>query len=263
LILIISLILVNGLGFLLRYYDLDRFIIFLGFRFHLSLTLPFLLFLFEKKFSLIKKNLKKFCWKDILQQFFLMLISSVILFGSLILAKQAHFGDPDFFYELGLSSIIDLPVYFLWNLPQLFMIGIVIQNEREKYKFSYPIIFLFLLLLFAYEFIPLHKEKLLLFNVYNYASYILFITLVFVQRKSLYATALTVFLFLWILILLTGTYNTSAIKNILAKNFDEWEGFLEFSKILIKYISFIFSGLMIILFSIYFFVTRKRIKSNE
>ncbi len=262
-ILLLSLILVNGLGYLLRYYDLDRFIIILGFRFHLSLILPFVLFLFEKKFHLIKKQIKNINWREVINQLSMLLISTVLIFGSLILIKKADFSDPYFFYELGLSSLIDMPLYFIWNLPQLFMIGIVIHNERDKYKFSFPIIFLFLLLLFAYEFIPMNKEKLLPFNIYNYAAYVLFISLVFIQRKNLYASALTVFLFIWILVLLTGSTNISVIKNILAKNFDEWEGFLEFSKIIVNYISLGFSGLMIILFSIYFFVTRTRIKANE
>jgi len=258
--LIISLILVNGLGFLLRYYDYDRFVIILGFRFHLSLVLPFIVFLFEKNFTLVKEQLTKVKWKEILQQFLLIFIPSVLLFGIIILIKQGDFSDPEYLYELGFSSIVDLPIYLLWNLPQLLMIGIVVKSITEKFKFSYPIVFLFLLLLFGYEYIPLQKEKLIILDLIKYAVNILLFSLIFVQQKSIYSAASSVFLSLWILVLIIGAKNPDVVQIVLAKNYTEWEGFLEFSKIISNYISIIFSGLMIILFSIYFLLNREKIK---
>ncbi|MCX6151647.1 MAG: hypothetical protein NTX22_14085 [Ignavibacteriales bacterium] len=254
---ILLLIIVNSAGFLLRYYGLDRFVIVLGFRFHLSLILPFILLLTQKKFGFIFSQLKKFKLKIFLTYFLLSTIPVLIICTVFYLMKVIEFADPDYFYEFGISSIIDLPIYFIWNLPQLLMIGLFLKFISEKKKFSFPLTVLVTLSLFVYELIPLHNDKLVLFSVYQMLTVSLLISLILVKTKNLYSFSLPVFFILWSNVLLFGSDSKTMIQILLAKNYESWEGFFELSKSLINYRLIIQVGITIIVFLIYYIVKRK------
>ena len=121
---VIAVIIVNAIGLSLRYFDLDRYLIFIGFRFFLSLILPLLIVIRYSLFSKLKEILKQPKYNKTFQPLGWIFIPLIIVLIVLYFTKRIDVGDPDYFYEFGLSSIFDYPIYLIWNLPQLlFFVG--------------------------------------------------------------------------------------------------------------------------------------------
>jgi hypothetical protein len=258
---ILLLILINGTGLLLKYYNLDRFVIIIGFRFHLSLLLPFLFLITQRKFAFIKQELKRFSVNNFIVHFIFVLIPLIVSAAVLFLCKYAELNDPDYFYEFGISSVVDLPLYFIWNLPQFLMIGLFLKYLTSNKKLNFIIGFAVIFSLFIYEFIPVHKEKFILFPAYNLAAVSILIALIIVKAKNIYSFAVAVFMFIWCNALLYGSENKSLINNLFAKNYSNWEGFLKLSKQIVNYYFVIQAILTIIFFLIYYIVSQRKIKS--
>ena len=258
---ILLIILINAAGLLLKYYDLDRFVIFFGFRFHLSLTLPFLYLVVQKEFTFIKHELKKFSLRNFFAHFILIIIPLFILVVVLYVLKYAELGDPNYFYEFGVSSMADLPVYFIWNLPQLLMAALFFRFVTSARKINFILGFILILSLFIYEIIPLKKEKFLLLALFDWISVSVLFSLIMMKSKSIYSFAVSVFIFLWSSILLFGSENESIIKNLFAKNYSSWDGFVELSKQITNYNFIIQVLITIIFFLIYYIVSQRKIKS--
>ena len=256
---ILLLILINSIGLLLKYYDLDRFIIIIGFRFHLSLVIPFLFLLFQKKFTFIKQEIKKFNIKNFIAHFLMIIIPLIILAAALFIFDFIELADPDYYYEFGVSSLIDLPVYFVWNLPQLLMIALFIKFVISEKKLNFIIGAAVILSLFIYEFVPLQKEKFRLFTLYEIISVSVLFSLIIIKAKNIYSFAISSFMFLWSNILLFGSENKSLIENLFAKNYERWDGFFELSKPLINYYFIIQVLITIIFFLIYYIVSKRKL----
>ena len=116
---ILLVIIVNALGLSLKYYKLDAYIIFIGFRFYLSLALPFILIYRNSYLGKIKQIVLHPEYNKTFQPLLWILLPLVLILASLFFTKQVAVGDPDYFYEFGLSSIFDYPIYIIWNMPQL------------------------------------------------------------------------------------------------------------------------------------------------
>jgi hypothetical protein len=255
---VLFLILVNVIGYLLKYFGLDRFLIFLGFRFHLALVLPFLFLIFKKRVEKFKSEIKKFELKRFINHFSLVIIPIGVLVFVAFILKLIDLADPDYFYEFGLSSIFDYPVYFVWNLPQLLMAAIFLKYIRDCYKLKYLVCFLILMFLFAYEFIPVQKAKFSLYPFYDFLSFVILTTLIIVNAKNIYSFAISVYTFLWSTILLFGSKESPLIRILFARNYDSWEGFFELPKSFANYSFVIQVGFTFLFYMIYYIFTGRR-----
>lgn len=232
---IVSIILVNAAGFLLRYFEFDTYIILLGFRFHISFIIPFILcFSFglndEIKNIFIQSRLKG--WFSIL---FLVLIPVLVVIVSGYYFFKLDFTDPEYFYEFGLSSIVDYPVYLLWNFPQIAALFIVIKfYSGEKKIFIKSFIFLFCLFLF--EFIPIEKLEIKYFSLIPFLLAVLIAALSISRFKNIYWFAIIIFTMLWINPLAFGSESQTMIKLLFARQYSSWEGFFSIDKKITMYI---------------------------
>ncbi|HSP87383.1 MAG TPA: hypothetical protein VLN45_04570, partial [Ignavibacteriaceae bacterium] len=121
LIVIFVILIVNAAGFLLRYFQLDTYFILIGFRFHLSLLIPFLIVLKYVDFTFVKELIIHPSKQRFLFILILSFLPLLFIPVDMFLLKEFKVGEQDYFFELGLSSITDYPIYLLWNTPQLFI----------------------------------------------------------------------------------------------------------------------------------------------
>ena len=103
--LISAIIIVNASGLTLRYFNLNPYMIIMGFRFHLCLALPLLIILNPNFIHYVKISFLK--PKSIKPLFPLCLIILPLLMeaGGLYYLQKIDVGDPEYFYEFGISSI--------------------------------------------------------------------------------------------------------------------------------------------------------------
>jgi hypothetical protein len=257
---VILIIITNAIGFLLKNYGFDRSFTLLGFRFHLSLVLPFILVFIKKDYlSILKKYFVHPGDKNYLLAFSFIFFPALIISLLLFLFNSAAIGDPDYFYELGMTSILDYPVYLIWNLPQLLMLSsfLIISTHGKKYK--QPLFFLILLSLFLYEFIPLEKSSLpILIDAGTYLLAAAVFSMFFSKVRNIYLFSISVFSTLWINILLFGSNSKLFVGLFLARTYDKWDGLLEVSKTFSPYTMLGQFALAFILFFIPFMLISRQ-----
>jgi len=116
---VLAVIVVNAVGYTLKYLELDTFIILLGFRFHLSAVLPLLAVMKLEHLNLVKESLLHPQFKNLFKLSGIILLVTILFFSVLYIIRKIDIGDPEYFYEFGLSSIADFPIYLIWNSFQL------------------------------------------------------------------------------------------------------------------------------------------------
>ncbi len=255
---VLAVLLVNAAGITLRYFSLDTYFIFLGFRFHLSCLIPFILLSSKENLVVLLEALKKPRFRKKLIPIFWLLFSAAIVLITLFLIKQIKPGDPDYFYEFGLSSIFDYPLYLIWNFPQLCMIFMVLAVIAGTGNLSYLKVFAALVLLFGFEFIPLNSE----FSFFSASSFILLVLAAsfFVTRiQNVYWFSFIVFSSVWSAVLLFGSGSETIINIFFAKEYQSWEGFFNVGR---QYASFIipaFFFILLVITSFYVMLSGKKI----
>ena len=225
--LVLSLILVNGIGFTLRYYGLDTFLIIAGFRFHLSFVIPILI-LYPRNFidSTIKVLSHPVYKRKFLPVFWVIIVPCIVL-AALFLINKAELADPDYFYEFGLSSVIDYPVYLIWNLPQFLLLFLFLryctQNRKNKFLPS----FLLIIALFAYEFVPVDFvfDKLILTDVVDFVLVAFCGAFIFHFYNNIYWFTVSIFSALWFNLLAFGSKTILLINMLFAAQYKSWDGF--------------------------------------
>ncbi len=255
---ILAFILVNAAGITLRYFGLDTYFIFLGFRFHLGCILPFVLLLSKENISELWESLKKPLFRKKIIPVFWILLSLAVVFIALYFLRAIKPGDPDYFYEFGLSSVFDYPLYFAWNFPQMCMLFMVLIVLPGSGNISYIKVFTGLVLLFGFEFIPLDGG----FSLFSTGSFILLsLTASFFVTKlqNIYWFSFIIFSSVWSIVLLFGSGSDIIINLFFAREYSSWEGFFKAGKQYSVYVipSFLFILLMITVF--YSALLRKKI----
>ncbi|HPI37361.1 MAG TPA: hypothetical protein PK397_05390 [Ignavibacteriaceae bacterium] len=235
LFLLITVITTQGVSYLFKLFEYDPYFFLLGFRFHIAFIIPAVFLFWRSGFIQIKNTLLTFRYKKIIPVLLIMLIPPLLVTGGLFGLEKVKINDSDYFYELGLSSILDFPIYFIWNLPQILFLYSFLLFLKERNSFFLLSTF-FLLSLFLFEFIPLGKDKFEIFNALNYAVVVFFVTVLFYRIKNFYSFALILFFTLWCSLLLYGSSSEQLIKMLLARNYSEWEGFLKVDKLFLLYI---------------------------
>lgn len=234
--LIFIIIAVNAAGFLLKYFELDNYVIIIGFRFHLSFILPLLIYFRKEDIPQIKKIFADPEHKKTILPLLWILLPLILIIIPLYLLGKLQIGDPDYFYEFGLSSIVDYPVYLLWNLPQAIVLFLFLATAVSSTDHKIKVSALILFLVFIYEFIPFEIKS---FNYFPLVSLLLISISTGILIKyfqNIYWLSIFLFSIFWIHFLLFGTDSEKFIHLLFASRYYSWEGFLDFKKELAQYL---------------------------
>ena len=253
---IVAVLLVNAAGITLRYFGFDTYFIFLGFRFHLSAVLPFIILFKEKNLELLFKVLKKPLFKKKFLPFLWLIFSLGLLLTVLFILDKIKPGDPDYFYEFGLSSIFDFPLYLLWNFPQLCFLFMTLLLISQLNKLHYLNAFAGCILLFAYEIIPFNSK----FNPVELIPFLaisLIASLFITRLQNIYWFSIIIFSSVWSIILLFGSESSTIINIFFAREYDSWEGFFKTGKDINNYVVPSFFLIMLLIVLIYVIIKKK------
>ena len=233
---VLAVILVNVIGFGLKYFESDTFIILLGFRFHLSSVLPLLLVVKKEHLSLIKNSFLHPVFTDIGKVILTFLLATIVFLSLLYFTDRIEIGDPDYFYEFGLSSIVDYPIYLIWNSIQLIFLYFFFMIIFKSFKNNFIAILILAILIFTYEIFP---AKNLSFNYQIIAAFILLCIILSVSIKffnNVYLFVVLPFSIIWFSLLAFGTYSSVLVNLFFAARYKEWEGFFTINKAIMGFV---------------------------
>jgi hypothetical protein len=249
------------IGVTLSYFNLETYLIIAGFRFHIA-SIIILLFLLRSGFiTAIKSELLKPTYNK-KWGLLLLLVLSVIVSGTVVyFLVDPKIADPDYFYEFGLSSIIDYPIYLVWNLPQLLLFYLFWRGSIKVWRnksISVVIIILISTVMLIYEILPPNRilENGTSEIIIDYLPKLLFIlyisgTIIFIKLfPNFYLFATSFFTIPWITYLVIGTESKTIINLLYAAQYTRWEGFFELET---QY-RMIFAGGIILFFLISFII---------
>lgn len=261
---ILAVIFVNAVGFALKYFELNTFLILLGFRFHLSAVLPLLVVMKLEHLELVKESLLHPQYKNLFRLLSIILVMTILSFTALYITGKLEIGDPEYFYEFGLSSIADFPVYLIWNSFQLFFLYQFLVIINKNFVSGFIPTFLVALSIFIYEFIPLNK---FIFDFEGISSFVLLAltaAVVIKYFKNVYLFVILFFSIKWSSILAFGTSSSILVNIFLAARYDQWEGFFTIDKDISHFAQPVYFLLVLIVMSIIALMTgRKAIKQNN
>ena len=234
--LIFIIIAVNAAGFLLKYFELDNYVIIIGFRFHLSFILPLLIYFRKEDIPQIKKIFADPEHKKTILPLLWILLPLILIIIPLYLLGKLQIGDPDYFYEFGLSSVVDYPVYLLWNLPQAIVLFLFLATAVSYTDHKIKVSALILFLVFIYEFIPFEIKS---FNYFPLVSLLLISISAGILIKyfqNIYWLSIFLFSIFWLHFILFGSGSEKIIHLLFASQYESWEGFFELNKGIIQYL---------------------------
>ena len=235
-ILIVTLVTINAIGLLLKYFKLDTYFILLGFRFQLSLVLP-IFFIFRKSSKDFVINIfRSPSYKGNLFFIYVLVIPLLLLIAILFVLNKIAPGDPDYFYEFGISSIIDFPVYMIWNSIQLILLYLFLFYIASKVKLKFIIVSLMVILLFAYEAIPFKSERLDFTYLVSLFLLAVIAGLIVKYYQNIYWIVIFTFSILWLNFLLFGSNSRIMVNLIFASQYSSWDGFLSIGNGIRSYI---------------------------
>ncbi len=233
---ILAILLTDAVGITSKYFGIDTYFIFLGFRFHLCAVLPFLILYNKNTFPVLIAALRKPYFKKKILPLFWIFFPLIILLLVLYFLKKIDTGDPDYFYEFGLSSIFDYPLYLIWNFPQLCLLFVTLISISGINKNHFLISILVFVFLFFWEIVPVDLKI-------NPLTFIPFISMALIASffvtilQNIYWFAITVFSSIWCIIILFGSSSSTLINLFFAREYDSWEGFLNTGKEFTAYIA--------------------------
>jgi hypothetical protein len=245
---VILIIIINLCGILLKFYGLDRHLILLGFRFHISLLIPCVLLFQKNALTLMKKCLSEFSVRKFISVFLIAILPALILLGGLFLINGTELADPEYFYELGLSSIVDYPVYLIWNAPQIIILGFSLDLLTTGKRYKFPLALLLIAALFSFELVPAGKDAFSIHAILDFTIGAVLFSVFFSGINNVYYLAVYIFTVLWSHALLFGRSSKALVNMILAKNYNSWEGFFTVTvKSVSEYTFLIQAGISLIL----------------
>ena len=234
--LVIAVLAVNAAGIILRYFNLDAYIILVGFRFHISLIIPFLIIFRKSQLPFIKKIFVDPCHKRTVLPLLWILLPVIILTGILFLLNKIEIGDPNYFYEFGLSSVIDYPIYLIWNFPQLFCFFIFLALTSTVSKKSFLIVSAVTFSFFLFEFIPFKIKGIDYFGIVSLLLISFTIGLLIKYFQNIYWFTILIFSIFWLYFLAFGSSSEEIVHLLFASQYSGWDGFLEVNKQFISYL---------------------------
>jgi hypothetical protein len=244
------IIFVNALGYFLRYFGYNTYFILIGFRFHIAFFLPFILILRKEGRIIFRQTFLEPRYKGKFLPLIWILIPLLVISVSPFLTEIIKQGDPEHFYEFGLSSLFDYPIYLIWNFPQLALFYLFLASaasgRKNKFSFIFPISFF----LFVFEFLPVKFNAELELNYSGLGALFLtaFICAILIKFfENIYWFSISVFTILWIYFLAFGTKSALIVNILFASRYKSWEGFLIGDKGITSYLLLFYLMMIIII----------------
>lgn len=231
----------------------------LGFRLNLFMVINFLLIYFNReKLSLIIPFLK---YPGKVRDYFTTFLFPVMSVGiTLLIINQIgvlKYKKPDFLIEFGLTSLIDIPIYYFWNLPFLISSIALIILLIERFSFLRVTIFSILTsMAFIFSDGERFLNKFVLVELY---FWLLIFALIFYNMsvlkiyKSIWISVFSIIISIYSYVLVFGSKNSFVIRTFFARTYSEWDGIFTIKKINSEIIDLVFAG-SIILFALFFFI---------
>ncbi|MFA4923755.1 MAG: hypothetical protein WC557_06140 [Ignavibacteriaceae bacterium] len=247
----------SGVNFALRYFNLPNYFFVIGFRFYWIIFLTGIFLLFYQGFETFKHALLSFSFKKFSRFIIFVLIPPVVIIGTLFLLNKIEIGDPDYFYELGLSSLVDFPVYFTWNFPQFFILFTLLQTVESSFRLKILPNFLLLLFFFSSELLSFPKISFDVFSTLSFAVLLFTVAFFIYKRTNVLTFSFYFFTTVWMALLLFGSKSETPIQIFLAKTYIGWDGFFDINK---KFIAFIFPVYFLLSFLPVVFLKKEKTK---
>ncbi len=236
---------------------------FLGFRLNLFLALNFLLlYLNREQLVSLSNDFKRVGrFKHYLITFLIPILSILVITFLFFLTNKIKLTKPEFLIEFAGTAFIDLPIYYLWNLPfvlsTLVLIKIMIQNSGFIRTFVFSILFGLGFLVPGFgDF----TKKIVLGNFLHLVliiSFTFFVLIVFKYTDSYWISILSFFSLLYSFVLISGSENSFLIKTFFARQYSSWEGLIKIKGDNLFYFNLIVAGWMLFL-GVLFFIFDKR-----
>jgi hypothetical protein len=159
----------------------------------------------------------------------LWIIIPLIAIGALFfLTNIFKKGDPEHFFEFGLSSIFDFPIYLFWNFPQLFLFYLFLTSASYGRKNKFLISFLLSFFLFVFEFVPIKTTAGPVIDYSGLSALLLsalISSMLITLYENIYWFSVSVFTIFWIYFLAFGSKSPLIINILYAVKYRTWEGF--------------------------------------
>jgi hypothetical protein len=256
--LILAIILVNASGLCLRYFNLSTFIILFGFRFHISFVLPFMIVFNSNFLPYIKRSFLRPEWRKVSIYLFLILLPLLIEAGGLYILQKIDLGDPEYFYEFGISSIADYPIYLIWNIPQIILLFFFLASVSSRSRFRFITVAIVIFFLFAFELVSINKAIILYGELGILISCSVIYSILINYCRNIYWFGISLFTLLWLAILAFGSSSKTMINLLFASQYDNWDGFLEVVKDYIPFTLPVYFGIALIISCVACLLFRKR-----
>lgn len=192
-------------------------------------------------------------------------ISGLTLVSILFLNTKFKFKKPDFWVEFGLSTLTDIPIYYLWNLPLLLSAIIVITLLLDDFKFLKVLGISLLLSLSFVLVMPITSFQKLDLRIFSFIPLIfgmIFYNLTIHKTfHSFWISVFSILISIYSYVLVFGSSNSIVIKTFFARMYSNWSGLFVFKKFDVYLIDLFYSGLMI-LFALLFFIFDKKKNDN-
>ena len=237
---IIVLVLPLGLSVLFISEDMSQIFIIWGFRLYLpfillAILLVVLVWLEKKYFANNSRNSTYITGSFSLAVLFqykyvvlLVVLLSLFLFTFLWFSSEVSFEKTEYFYEIGVSSIIDFPTYFIWSTPSMLCLYFAVSfYNRNKTLLFFFIIFVIALVLLNSDLLENNFAKLSLVNflgIFNIFLIIIMLYVMYVKVKSYFVFQFILFLLVWIAVLVLGSESKLLTNFFIAKSLDMWNG---------------------------------------
>jgi len=192
----------------------------------------------------------------------LILLPFLALSGYLFFSHKIDLGDPDYFYEFGVSSVADYPVYLLWNFPQIAVLFLFLTSVSSVSKYKFTSVFLAIIFLFGSELIPIDHFPFSFTELgILFSSSVIFSVLIN-YYSNIYWFCISLFTMLWLPLLAFGTESKTMVNLLFASQYKYWDGFFEVTKDFTSYtLPAYFTAALIISLTLYTF--RKRSENNH
>jgi len=259
---ILTLAVVNIAIILLKYFNLNTYVIIIGFRCHISFILPFILIFNLDFLQFIKRSFLNPDYKKAFVFLILIILPFLMESGYLFFTNNIDLGDPDYFYEFGISSVADYPVYLLWNFPQTALLFFFLAAVSTVSKYRFLTVFFSVFFLFGSELIPINHSPLPFSELGILLACSVIFSVLINYYRNIYWFCISLFTMLWLPLLAFGTNSKEMVNILFASQYKYWEGFFELSKALAPYsLSAYFAGALIVI--IILFVFRPRSENQD
>jgi len=167
--------------------------------------------------------------------------------GCLYILNKLDLGDPDYFYEFGMSSIADYPIYLIWNFPQMILLFFFLVSVSFNSRFRFITVAVVIFLLFAFELVPFNKAIINYWNLGILISFSIIYSIIINYFRNIYWFGISLFTILWFAILAFGSSSKLMINLLFAGQYNNWDGFFEVVKDYMTFTLPIYFGIALII----------------